>query len=288
MKERPRAAHVLAALQLKPAPSAAVQLKADGRPLAAHVARVHVARVAARTPAPAPAAQPKAAPERPGGLAGHVAAAISVRPLGHGSTARAAQAKPAPGARVAATVRPRVVQRMNDEFLDEEGLLPETSEYLNSVAQDFNRAYSGQLESRHTQAVTVDQDSNMFLFTQRYMAEMGNVALVDPLEIPDNSCVIGDQKDDENIHAEMLAISWYLQGHAKLPVHMGISKPVCARCSVVLTHYRIAHYSDGALTKNWTSPWRHANLYPPLALKGRIPEAVKRGKIYQYDDDDWK
>lgn len=284
MKERPRAAHVLAALQLKPVPSAAVQLKADGRPLAAHVSRVSA------RPGALPAVLPKAAPAqaRPAPLAGHVAAAVAGRPPGSASAGQAAQAKLAPALRPASAVRPRVVQRMNDEFLDEEGLLPETSEYLNSVAQDFNRAYSGQLESRHTQAVTVDQDSNMFLFTQRYMKEMGNVGLIDPLEIPDNSCVIGDQKDDENIHAEMLAISWYLQGHAKLPVHMGISKPVCARCSVVLTHYRIAHYSDGALTKNWTSPWRHANLDPPLALKGRIPEAVKRGKIYPYDDDDWK
>lgn len=279
MKDRTRAPHVLAALQAK----SAAPPGAAGRPLAAHVARV-----ASRPPAPGPAAQPKAAPARPGPLAGHVAAAIAQRAPGGASAAGAVQAKRAPAPRAAISVRPRVVQRMNDEFLDEEGLLPENSEYLNSVAEDFNRAYSGSLESRHTQAVTVDQDSNMFLFTQRYMKEMGNVSLFDPLEIPDDSCVIGDQKDDENIHAEMLAISWYLQGKAKLPVHMGISKPVCARCSVVLTHYGIAHRSDGALTKNWTSPWRHAEKYPPLALKGRIPEAVKKGKTYPYDDSDWK
>lgn len=174
--------------------------------------------------------------------------------------------------------------------LDEEGLLPQESEELCDMAKKFNMASrpDGKLESRHTQAVTLDEDMRIMMFTQRWLAPMGEVGLPDPIEMKDEDYVIGDQRDDENIHAEMLAISWYLQGKAKLPQHMGVSKPVCARCSVVLQYFDIAHFSDGTKTKNWTSPWRHANQHPPIALKGRIPEIVRRSKEYPYKEKDWQ
>jgi OTT_1508-like deaminase len=179
-----------------------------------------------------------------------------------------------------------VVQRA--EYLDEEGLLPQVTEELNDMARQFNRAYTGNPESRHTQAVAMDEDDGMMMYTQRWMAKMGEVSFADPIEFKDNEIVIGDQKNDENIHAEMLAISWYLQGKAGKPAHMGVNKPVCARCSVVLNYFNVAHYSDGDITKNWTSPWRHANQHPPNALKGRIPEIVRKGVVHNYDDADWE
>jgi len=181
-----------------------------------------------------------------------------------------------------------VVQRAEYRHLNAEGLLPQDTEDLTGFAQQFNRAYTGQPESRHTQAVTVDENDRMMMFTQRWMSQMEDVVLPDPIELKDNDIWIGDQEDDENIHAEMLAISCYLTGDAEMPKHMGVSKPVCARCSVVLNYFRIAHYSDGSITKNWTSPWRHANQYPPLALKGRIPEIVRKGVVHDYKDSDFR
>ena len=117
---------------------------------------------------------------------------------------------------------------------------------------------------------------------------MEDVGSSEAVEMEDDDYVIGDQRGDENIHAEMLAISWYLQDKAKLPVGIGVSKPVCARCSAVLTYFGIAHKTDGSKTRNWVSPWRHANQYPPKKLKGKIPEIVKRGKEYPYAEKDWK
>ncbi len=178
---------------------------------------------------------------------------------------------------------------ITSEYFDEEGLLPRDAEYLNRLAEEFNKAHTGELETRHTQAVAVDEKHNIKLFTQRWMSSMADVALPDPIELRDEDIVIGDQaKIDENIHAEMLAISWYLQGKTGMLTQIGVSKPVCARCSVVLNYFKIPHQTDGALTKNWVSPWRHAEQYPPKALKGKIPEIVRNGKVYPYADTDWR
>ncbi len=181
-----------------------------------------------------------------------------------------------------------VVQRAEYRHLNEEGLLPQDTEDLSGFAQQFNRAYTGEPETRHTQAVTLDGNDRMMMFTQRWMAKMEDVVLPDPIELKDDDIWIGDQDNDENIHAEMLAISCYLTGDAERPTFMGVSKPVCARCSVVLNYFNIAHYSDGSITKNWTSPWRHANQYPPLALRGRIPEIVRKGVVHNYKHSDFR
>jgi hypothetical protein len=179
----------------------------------------------------------------------------------------------------------------DDNDLDEEGALPEQMEWedLSEIAREHNKAATGELESRHTQAVTLDKDGRMMFYTQRWLSPMGEVKVPVGFDMEDKDYVIGDcRKNDENIHAEMLAISWYLQGKAERPVHIGVSKPVCARCSVVLSYFKIAHHTDHAVTKNWTSPWRHAELYPPKALKGKIPEIVKSSRVTEYGEDDWK
>jgi nucleic acid/nucleotide deaminase of polymorphic system toxin len=179
----------------------------------------------------------------------------------------------------------------DDNDLDEEGALPQQMEWedLSEIAREHNKAATGELESRHTQAVTLDKDGRMMFYTQRWLSPMGEVKVPEGFDLEDKDYVIGDcRKNDENIHAEMLAISWYLQGKAERPVHIGVSKPVCARCSVVLSYFKIAHHTDHAVTKNWTSPWRHAELYPPKALKGKIPEIVKSSRVTEYGEDDWK
>ncbi|HWU90891.1 MAG TPA: DUF4157 domain-containing protein, partial [Kofleriaceae bacterium] len=204
--------------------------------------------------------------------------------------AKDAKSKP-PAAAAAAAAAPAMqvdTKAVTSTSFDEEGLLPGDAEDLNSLAEQFNMAYTGALESRHTQAITLDAKFNMKLFTQRWMSAMGGVALPEPLDLKDADIVIGDQKLDENIHAEMLAISWYLQGKAERPVQIGVSKPVCARCSVVLSYFKIPHQTDGVKTQNWTSPWRHAELYPPKALKGQIPEIVRKGKEHLYAASDWR
>lgn len=179
----------------------------------------------------------------------------------------------------------------DDNDLDEEGALPGQMEWedLSDIAREHNKAATGELESRHTQAVALDKDGRMTFYTQRWLSPMGEVKVPEGFDLEDKDYVIGDcRKNDENIHAEMLAISWYLQGKAERPVHIGVSKPVCARCSVVLNYFKIAHHTDKSVTKNWTSPWRHAELYPPKALKGKIPEIVKSSRVTEYSEDDWK
>lgn len=177
-----------------------------------------------------------------------------------------------------------------DQDLDEEGSVPGQMDWedLSGFARDYNSAASGDLESRHTQAVALDAKGHMMMYTQRWLSPMGEVPLPDVFDLEDKDHVIGDHWSDENIHAEMLAISWYLQGQAEKPVKIGVSKAVCARCSVVLSYFEIAHFTDGTVTKNWTSPWRHAGKAPPLALKGKIPSIVKNKKETPYKDADWK
>ena len=174
------------------------------------------------------------------------------------------------------------------QFLDAEGLLPRQAEELEEIARRFNMAATGLPETRHTQAVTIDEEARIMLFTQRYLTPMADVSLPDPIELEDDDYVIGDQRVDENIHSEMLAISRYLTGHSNLPQYIGVSQEICGRCSVVLTYFRIPHFSDGHLTQNWVSPWRHANQHPPRALQGRIPEIVRKGRVYNYDAGDWR
>ena len=176
---------------------------------------------------------------------------------------------------------------MEAEYLNEEGLLPQATEELTGFAQQFNMAYSGQLESRHTQAVTMDENDRMVMFTQRWMSKMDDVTLPDPIELGGEDIVIGDNlKKDENIHAEMLAISWYLQGKHGKPQSMGVSQLVCARCSVVLKYFNIALHRWPPDENCLSAASRQR--YPPKALQGKIPEKVKNNKEYPYDDTDWR
>lgn len=179
-----------------------------------------------------------------------------------------------------------------EEDIDpENAVLPEAMEWeeLSGIAQSLNKAASedDQLDGRHVQAVTLDKGGRIMVFTQKWRTAMGDVQVPQIFEPEDKDYVVRNKKDN-HLHAEMLAISSYLQGHAKLPQYIGVSKPVCARCSAVLTFFKIPHYTDGDLTDSWISPWHHAKQKPPVALKGKIPKTVRKKRIFPYKEGEWE
>lgn len=236
------------------------------RPRAAHVEAA--IRGAAQKKPVAPATRQPAA---------HVQAAIGA----------AAQPRVAPALRVSRAVqqalrpsvpgRARVLQRAEDK----PPLSPGTSN-LYDFALEINQARTGKPESRNTQAVVEYGGGTHTLYTQRWYSQMEDT-MHSRTDIPvDTGAIVGDCKDDEGVHAEMLAISMWLQGETGKPVRMGVSKKVCGRCSEVLTHYGISHQSDGSLTQNWCHPHRHAGMTPPKKLK-HLPQKVTKGKEYPWD-----
>jgi hypothetical protein len=99
-------------------------------------------------------------------------------------------------------------------------------------------------------------------------------------------CTTPDSGDRKNIHAEMLAISEYLNGNRPhLPVRIGASRAVCAYCARVLNFLGVAIESPiGGLTANWNSPYQNAGLLTPAGLG--VPRSRTRGR--DYDDDAWR
>ncbi|XXY54966.1 hypothetical protein WME91_27925 [Sorangium sp. So ce269] len=163
-----------------------------------------------------------------------------------------------------------------------------TRQQLDGMAETLNLAIhgDGRLESRNVQAVVQTDDGTYIIFTQReynaFDEAIEGIESRHRIKIDDR--VIGDNpRDDENIHAEMLAVSWWLQGHIRAFNRIGVSRAVCARCAAVLAHYGIQHRpTDNAMTQNWVHPYRHADLDPdgmPGALKA-LPQKVTKGKGY--------
>ncbi|MGK3988318.1 hypothetical protein WME99_35075 [Sorangium sp. So ce136] len=163
-----------------------------------------------------------------------------------------------------------------------------TRQQLDGMAETLNLAIhgDGRLESRNVQAVVQTDDGTYVIFTQREYRSFDEA--IEGIEgrhrITIDDRIIGDNpREDENIHAEMLAVSWWLQGHIRAFNRIGVSRAVCARCAAVLAHYGIQHRpTDNAMTQNWVHPYRHADLDPdgmPGALKA-LPQKVTKGKGY--------
>ncbi len=98
-----------------------------------------------------------------------------------------------------------------------------------------------------------------------------------------NERVIGDQKkEDEGIHAEMLAVSWWLLGKTTKPKFLWVSQGVCGRCEAVLNHLKIRYKpSGGHSTANWVHPYRHAGMTPTGAL-AKLPQKVTKNIDYSW------
>lgn len=159
------------------------------------------------------------------------------------------------------------------------------SSSLKSIAEELNSAPSGGPDSRNTQAVVRTEDNQTIAFTQREYKAFDEA--IESAEVSYgvkiDERVIADQKDDEGIHAEMLAVSWWLQGHIKKPKTIGVSQGICARCQAVLDALGITGTPKGGhYTKNWVHPYRHAGKNPPGSLKG-LPQKVTKGKEYGWD-----
>ena len=153
------------------------------------------------------------------------------------------------------------------------------------MAEYINTSYSGEAESRNTQAVALYGGKKGTLFTQREYSSFDQaiVHVEKKYGIKIDDRVIADQKDDEGIHAEMLAVSWWLQGHTKKPTFLGVSQGVCARCEAVLTILGITYEpSGGHYTANWVHPYRHAGMTPKGKL-AKLPQKVTKNKEYGWD-----
>ncbi len=125
----------------------------------------------------------------------------------------------------------------------------------------------------------------MLVFTQReykaFDASIESAEVTYGVTIDER--VIRDTKDDEGIHAEMLAVSWWLKGKIKKPVKIGVSQSICARCQAVLDLLDIKGESAGGqTTRNWVHPYRHAGMTPKGKLNA-IPQKVTKGKEYAWD-----
>jgi len=158
-------------------------------------------------------------------------------------------------------------------------------EDLASAASDLNKSHSGKKDSRNTQAMVVTSDGLALVFTQReYNAFDDSIESAEvTYGVPIDERVIGDTKDDEGIHAEMLAVSWWLQGEIEKPVRIGVSQGICARCQAVLDLLDIkGEPAGGQTTRNWVHPYRHAGMTPKGKLKA-IPQKVTRGKEYGWN-----
>jgi hypothetical protein len=158
---------------------------------------------------------------------------------------------------------------------------------LSEVASLLNESHSGKKDSRNTQAVVVTSDDKVILFTQREYSSFDSAIeeAEESYQITIDDRVIGDsRKEDEGIHAEMLAISWWLQGNIKKPKSVGVSQGVCARCGAVLKYYKIPYEPEGGnKTQNWVHPHRHAGMTPPEGALQKIPQKVTKGREYFWD-----
>ncbi|XYH97287.1 hypothetical protein ACMHYB_57610 [Sorangium sp. So ce1128] len=163
-----------------------------------------------------------------------------------------------------------------------------TRQQLDGMAETLNLAIhgDGRLESRNVQAVVQTDDGTYVIFTQREYRSFDEAikGIEGRHRITIDERIIGDNpRNDQNIHAEMLAVSWWLQGHIRAFNRIGVSRAVCARCAAVLAHYGIQHRpTDSAMTQNWVHPYRHADLDPsgmPGPLRA-LPQKVTKGKGY--------
>jgi len=156
-------------------------------------------------------------------------------------------------------------------------------ETLSAIAQSMNSSNSGYSESRNTQAVALTEDGKVVAFSQREYSAFDEAILSAEKKygITIDTRVIGDnKKEDEGIHAEMLAVSWWLLGNIKKPKLLGVSQVICARCQAVLDILGITGKpTGGSTTQNWVHPYRHAGLDPSENLQ-KLPQKVTKGKEY--------
>jgi hypothetical protein len=157
---------------------------------------------------------------------------------------------------------------------------------LDDMARRLNRSIheDGSEESRNVQAVVLTADGKYVVFTQREYNAFDDeiVALEKRYNVTIDERVIGDNpREDEGIHAEMLAVSWMLQNEIQGFNMIGVSRPPCARCAAVLDSLGIDHrVSDNAMTQNWVHPHRHADLPPPNGAMGNLPQKVTKNREY--------
>ncbi len=166
---------------------------------------------------------------------------------------------------------------------------------LSDMADEVNQARSGEADSRNTQAVTRSNSGTFTVFTQREynvfdetltnLEQQHNITL-------DNRVIGDNRRDDEGIHAEMLAISQWLSGAISKPKLMGVSQPVCGRCAAVLDIFNIQYCPvGGQMTKNWVHPIRHAfghidhiphnsPAYTARNALGALPQKVTNNREY--------
>lgn len=272
-------------------PSAA-QAKLSARPAHTNAPKAAPTRPAAPPvyrPQPTPAClQPKLAP----GIDKTRPAAAPRSPLTPRPTAphtvvpqRVLQAKPARTAAPAAL--PRVIQRMKDASSSDEEDLPTpmspSSLELYGHAEEINKARTGSPETRNTQAIAQYPSGTNTLHTQRWYSQMEETMHSHGSLVLDEGVQVCDGKDDDNIHAEMLIISNWLKGETEKPKRIGVSKPVCKRCSAVLQYYKISHRSDNALTKNWNHPYNHAGKGKPPGALALLPALVNKSVEYDWE-----
>jgi len=160
-------------------------------------------------------------------------------------------------------------------------------EDLEQLSVDLNESHSGKKDSRNVQATVVTEDGNVIVFSQREYSSFDEVieSAETTYSVTINDRVIGDSKDDEGIHAEMLAVSWWLQGNIKKPKKIGVSQGICSRCQTVLDHFGITSSpAGGHKTRNWVHPYRHVGVVKskvPVKLQS-LPQKVTKGKEYSW------
>jgi hypothetical protein len=153
------------------------------------------------------------------------------------------------------------------------------------IASALNSAHTGEAEKRNTQSIATYGKRQPMAFSQREYS-----AFDDAIEEAESTYgitiderVIGDHKDDEGIHAEMLTVSCWLIGQTTKPKYIAASQGVCARCQAVLDALKIpCGPKGGQNTQNWVHPYRHAGLTPPEGPLTEIPQKVTRNKEYPW------
>jgi len=161
---------------------------------------------------------------------------------------------------------------------------------LDKIAESLNCSITEDRspEPRSTQAVVQTEKGEYVMFTQReYNCFDDEIHAMDKkYRVWISERHIGDQSSgeeaDEGIHAEMLAISFWLQGRINRPTAIGVSKSICPRCWEVLKYYgveRREQMEDN--TPNWVHPSRHAGQEPPEGLS-HLPQKVTKNREYDW------
>src|SRR5207253_508954 len=174
--------------------------------------------------------------------------------------------------------------------------LTANADNLDVLAEELNKAYNGEPMSQNVQAIVETTAGEYVVFVQReykqYDEVLLDIATCTGKKIDQR--VIGDQRDDESIHAEMLAVSWRIQRKIPGIRRIGISRPACSRCSAILRALGIPHRSDHAVTQSWVHPCRHAGIgeiddFPLLYLPLRaLPQKVYKSRETPWPDAaDW-